>query len=604
MRLWFLFVLVLSGFAVNSARALEIVEVKEMPDGVDPADKEFLEKKQKDREEIVNKRKELEAGLSTKIKELEQKREEVAKKGNASVTLDDQTKDVTEPASMEAALGMEAGRRVRDEYEISPDDFTIDIHDRWSLNATDFKIDAPQYVTADVRYGAAKTWFCIPFSITNTTSKKRRIAPLFTAVTPKGVFNQSGSGFVPERHVADSTMRPLGASETIADKELLGQRVSPMEPSIKVGTFAFDPEKAAYVLSPMSTFEPGQTRWGVAVWSQFTDEFTELKVVVHGLCNSHRYEEHMRRVLIMTFERNDDEFHVHRSELKYKDKRFDFIWAWDMDTTVPLPADAKDPQIKSAQIQTPAGANKTVWAFPFLMKNSTRFTQDLAINAVHFALPIEVDVGGQKVLVETKIIDDGRSSIYKTQHLKAIGKESPKDRFMFKPDVEGSKTQTQRRTITLESGKELPETWACFDEADVDWSDARLQIESALTEKFDKKAAAAQNWERIAKAVAPDNADVLKKNPGFLYDPRRRLTDDEFNSVKDQIAKAIPGAVEAAKAKKTIAAYFDCTSGLSTGLYRITRSYRKPGVVEETWLNEWENWYKGFEAGNLGEGAK
>ena len=35
------------------------------------------------------------------------------------------------------------------------------------------------------------------------------------------MFNQSGTGFVPERSVADSMMRPLGASEAIADKELL-----------------------------------------------------------------------------------------------------------------------------------------------------------------------------------------------------------------------------------------------------------------------------------------------------------------------------------------------------------------------------------------------
>jgi len=605
MRLWLLSLLAFgSVVTIDSARALDLIEKTDIPDSADEADKKYVDDKQKAVDKLISDRKVMEDQLAGKIKEIEGRRQELAKKGTANVTLDEETRDVTEPSNMEEALNMQAPRRVRDEYEISPDDFQIDIHDRWSLNATDFKIDQPVYLTGNVRKDSAKTWFVIPFQTTNSTTKKRRISPVFVAVTNspnKKVFLQSGTGFVPERLLADNMMRPLGASEAIGDKELLSQRVSPLESSVLLGNFALDPEKGTHQLSPQATFEPGQTRNGAAVWSTFTNEWTELKVVVHGLSNSHRYEEKMRRVLILTFNRNDDEFDVHRSLIKYADKRFDFIWAWDQDITVPLPGEAKDPQIKVAQIQTPAGGSKTVWAFPFQIRNSSRTTQEIAINSIAYAAPMEIDVGGAKVALEVKIIDDGRSSIYKAQHLKALGKDSAKDRFIFKPVAEGSMTLTQRRTIGLEVAKELPETWAVFDEADVDWDDVRVQVESALTEKLDKKAAAAANWERVVKQVAPNDPDLLKKNPGILYDPRRRLTDEEFAQVKEQVTKGIPAALDAAKGKKIVRAWFNCTAGLASGEYRITRTYRKPGVVEEAWLTEWDTWFKGFEAGNLQE---
>lgn len=600
MRFWHS-ALVLALVLVQSVWAGEIIEMKEMPENVDPADKKFIEDKQAARTKLNDERKAMDEQLVAKVKELERQREILAKPGTASVTVDDETKEVVEPANMEKALGFEAPRRVRDEYEISPDDFEIKVHDRWSINASDFKIDQPQYVTSELRYGAAKTWFGVTYSITNTTPKKRRIAPVFVAVTDKGVFNHQVGGFIPERIMADSTLRPLADSRELRDKEAEALRLPPLESTHRLANYAIDPEKGTAKLSPMETFEPGQTRWGAALWSGFSDEFTELKIVVHGLCNSHRYDEKMRRVLILTFERKDDEFHVHRSQLKYKDKRFDFLWAWDQDISVPLPTDAKDPQIKAQTLKTPSGGEKLVWAFPFVIKNSTRFNQSIAVNTAAFACPVEVTVGDAKVTVETKIVDDGRSSIYKAQMLKALGKEMIKDRFQYLPSEEGSKTTTERRMTPVESTKELAENWAIFDEADVDWADAVLQVETALTEKLDKTAAAAQEWERVAKAIAPDNKDLLQKNPGLLYDPRRRLTDDELKSVKEQIAKGIAGAVEAAKTKKRVVAYFDCTSALSTGTYRISRSYRKPGVVEEGWLTEWETWMKGWEAGSMGQ---
>jgi hypothetical protein len=343
----------------------------------------------------------------------------------------------------------------------------------------------------------------------------------------------------------------------------------------------------------------------LAVWSSFSDEFVELKVLVRGLCNTHRYEEKMRRVMILTFSRNDDEFDIHRTLLKYEDKRFDFIWAWDQDISVPLPADAKDPQLKVQQLTTPAGATKLMVAFPFVLKNSTRTPQDISIKTVSLKVKEEVEVGGVKIPLEVRIVDDGFSSIYKAQMLKSLTKESPKDRFLFKPIEEGSMTRVQRRTITLDPAKELPETWVVVDEADVDWNDVRLQVESELTLKFDKKTAAESQWANLAKTIAPNDAELAKKNPGFLYDPRRRLTEEEFTQVKEQVVKGLAAGIDAAKSKKLIRAEFDCVSGLSSGTYGINRTYRKPGVVDAAWLTEWEAWYKAYEAKSMeGPAAK
>ncbi len=589
-------------------------QVKDMPDGIQPDDKAYIERVQADKAKQLEAMKAGYDHLASTAKELSEKREKSLNVlGKAEVTVDEDTKGVDEPKSAEAALGLKEGRRVRDAYEISPDDFDIASHDIWSINVTDFKFDAPQYVTANQNYGNTKTWFGFTFSITNTTPKRRRISPTFTAVTDKGVFNMAVSGIIPERMMADSLFRPLGDSTGLADKEMLGQRIMPVESFISLGTSLLDPETgltkpSAMLESGGATFEPGQTRTGAVIWTNFSNEFTELKIVVSGLTNAHHYGsqlvtaagstdlpkinndgEKMRRVLVMTFSRKDDEFDIHRSELKFLNKKFEYVWSWDQDISVPLPTDAKDPQIKVQTIKSGGGSEKTMWAFPFTVKNSTRYAQSLSINSVSYVCPVEVDVGGVKIPITAKVVDDGNSTIYKAALLKALTKESPRDRYESKTAPEDAESRVARRKFTFDPGKGFDnELWAAFDEADVDWNDVRLQVESALTDKVDKKAVAKDTWEKVAAAIAPENKDLPQKNPGFLYDPRRRLTEEEFTAVKDQVKKGIPAALDAAKAKKTVVAYFDCTSGLSTGAYRVSRSYRLPGVVDDAWLKAWE----------------
>jgi len=591
MRLRFLFPLLWIGLAVSCpllrAEGAALIELENLPADADKSEKEFLEKKQREREKVMAERKKMYEDYQKTVSDLQEQRKKVSELGSASVTIDEETKQVQEPASVEAALDLK--KPVSDLYEVSPDDFGIYEHDRWSLNLSDFRIDAPQYFSTDETWGSTKTWFGFTFTVTNSTPRKRRVSPMFTAVTNKGVFNNAVGGFVPELMMADSILRPLADANRPHDKELLKQGVAPLEPAARLATYAYNAEKGVEQLQPLSTFEPGQTRWGAALWTNFSNELTVLKVLVHGLTNSHRYEEKMRRVLVLTFTRDSDEFHVYRKELKLQDRRWQYLWMWDQAISVPVAADPKDPQIKVQALKTPAGANKLMWAFPFTINNATRSAQDITINSIAYVCPVEVDVGGAKVKVEARVVDNGLSNIYKAQMLKELKKESPKDRFALNKTVtEGSKTLPERRKTTLDAGKGLDELYAVFDEADVDWNDVLAQVENALTEKVDRKALAKQTWEQLVKTVAPDKAELLQKDPGFLYDPRRRLTEDEAKQVREQVAKGLAGALDAAKLKKTLVAYFDCSSGLSTGSFRVVRCYRQLGVVQDEWLKAWE----------------
>jgi hypothetical protein len=355
-------------------------------EAVAKAEQKYDEDRRKAREQAFVERDEGLKEVRKKAEELKAEHAKVSQPGSATVTIDDETKTVTEPNSSEAALGFtEPGRRVRDEYEVSPDDFAVFPHEKWSINLTDFKFDEPQYITASLRAGSDKTWWGFTFSVTNSTGKPRRIAPFFTYVTNKGVFNQAVGGFVPERMMADSIGRPLGGSEQARDKELTRQGVAPLEPAVNLASYALDPETKAAKLSPLSTFEPGQSRWGAALWPQFSNDFTELKIIVSGLSNAHRYEDKLRRVLVLTFARLSDEAHIYHVPLKLKDKKWDYVWMWDQDITVPTPQDARDPQIKVQKITTATGTEKTLWAFPFNVKNSTRSNQEFALNQIAFA---------------------------------------------------------------------------------------------------------------------------------------------------------------------------------------------------------------------------
>lgn len=538
--------------------------------------------------------------IEAKVKELQAAREKANQPQTAEITVDDQKITVKEPVSVEEALGFTGDRRVRDLYEFSPEDFDVATRDRWSINLTDFKLDAPRYISGEVAPGVTRTWFGFTFSITNSSTKPRRIAPVFTAITDKGVFNVASGGFLPERMFADSMARPLGGSSRLDDKELVSQNIAPLESVVELMTGGYKAPgsgEAAVEAAPAGgdklkasyTFEPGQTRWGAAVWGEFDNHFSDLQIVVQGLTNSHKHEEKLQRVLVLSFERNSDGFSVAQSQLKYKGKKWDYLWMWDQDISIPLPADAKDPQIKTQQLKTPAGSERFVWSFPYEIKNSTHTNRELSIQSISFACPMEVDIGGTKVPIVVRVVDDGTSSIYKAQVLKELGGEATKDRFRNKALVDGSKTEVERRTIAIEAGKSADKNWAIFDQNDVNWSDAIDQVETFLSRSQDKAALSKQFWDNAIKDVVKTHPKLADRNPGYLYNAIRSLNEDEVKSLKEQVLKQLPESVEKAKAKKTVVAYFNGISGMSTGDFRISRSYKIPGVVDEAWLKGWED---------------
>lgn len=630
-------------FAASRLAALEIVllEQQNKPPGIeksDPKYDEYLEAKKKVRQARADFEAQELAKIAERMKSLEEEDAKLAIPATDNVTIDGETIAVKQPETIQEVIRR---KTVRDIYEVSTEDFDIEVHERWSLNKTDFLMDDPRYIVVDGKAGNPIKYWGFTFSIKNTTTKPRLIMPVFVAVTNKGAFSYQTGGFLPHRIVADSMYRPLTDTTSVLDKKLLSENVPPLESVSQLATELLGEggaRKMALPPEPVATFQPGQTRWGIALWRDFNDDFTDLKVVVHGLTNAHRYNEKLRRVLVLSFNRNDDEFDVDRSRLFYLSKDWRYEWMWDQDTIVPIPEDPKAPQIMAKVLATPGGAQRLLWACPLRVTNSTSQVQNLKINAIRFCLPvaeqgkpvqgIEVDVGGQKVRVEVQILDDGRSSIYKAQLLRELGKSEPAkevQRYSAQPE---KVVKDEGMTHTIEPDKAL-DLLGVWDANDVDWAYIYEQIEAQLTLAMDKSAATEKNFKELASA----SPDLAKKGLMPVYNPSRNLTCDrvtlkdgrsfsgmlirdddqlalldtkdqgrlEFGRaevekvekgerwlVKDQILAAIPAALEAAKQKKQVLAVLDAQSGLSTGQFRIRRSYRQPGKIEESWLKAWE----------------
>ncbi len=298
------------------------------------------------------------------------------------------------------------------------------------------------------------------------------------------------------------------------------------------------------------------------MWSEFDNHFSQLKFVVKGLTNSHKSDEKLLRVLVLSFERAGDGFNVSRSELKYLGKKWEYIWMWDQDITVPVPTDAKDPQIKVSNLKTATGSERHLVAFPFEIKNSTKTNQEISITNVALALPIEVEIGGVKVPLEARINDDGFSTISKAAMLKELSVDSTKDRYQNKTLVDGSKTQVERRKIMIESGKAADKNWAVFDQNDVDWDDAVDQVESFLSAAW-TSGGIETVLGRTHQERRRGRSETARKESRKFVQPRRSLNEDEVKALKEQIAKALPDAIEKAKAKKNVTAYFNAVSGMS-----------------------------------------
>lgn len=649
-----------AGNGENAAGGAEYLDIREELEGKrTPKHQENMARRERIHEAVKAARAQANSTLNDERARM--KRENEKRDGENlgdPVTVDGQTIQTKRPKSMEEAIGKD---KVIDVYEIHPQDFDVIEHDRWSLNETDFQFDRPQYLALQTSHVSNRRWFLFPFQVTNSTTKPRRITPTFVAVTNNGVFMPEVCSFLPQASAAASTFHPTAHSTDPGDLRMLAELVLPMEAPSDMQTQQFKDGKFELPAQLAPTFEAGQTRVGVAAWPDFNDEWTELKIVVHGLTNAHHYGldlqknkdntwldvteagEKQRRVLVLSFTRNDDEFNVDRSNLKYLGKTWEYLWMWDQDLKVPIPADPNDPQLKDKVIDTPAGGKRTMVTFPYTLHNSTNTDQTIEVAEIRLALRgkkngtkwsgFEVDVGGQKVaLDEVHLIDDGRSDIYKAQFLREMGfAQPPADTNRFAPDAAKAK-QPGGMVYKLTPDQTLQFRPAVFDGTSVDWARVRMEVETALTLAADRKQLGEAKWKELTEA----NKDLDAKAAlgDLVYDPRRLLTDDtvtlkdgrklvgevtfqsekrvdlklpsqavleldmggvekvelgEMAAVRKQILDAVPAAIQALKDDKRVFAYFTCLSGLSSGSYRVSRSYRQPGVIDENWLKVWES---------------
>lgn len=211
------------------AGEITLIEQQDKPPGIekyDPQYSTYLEAKKKMRQARVD----FEVQEFQKIAEQQKKMEEedakLAVPQTDNVTVDGETIQVKQPDSVQEVIGK---KTVRDIYEISTEDFDIEVHERWSLNKSDFLMDDPQYIVVDGKAGYPEKYWGFTFSIKNTTTKPRRIMPTFLAVTNKGVFSYQTGGFLPQRIAADSMYRPLTDTANARDKKLLSENVAPLE---------------------------------------------------------------------------------------------------------------------------------------------------------------------------------------------------------------------------------------------------------------------------------------------------------------------------------------------------------------------------------------
>jgi len=608
--------------------------IEKMPSDVNaPMDDDLKEKMLK----RYNDRKQNEATAQSNLAKAKQDGEDSKKKidttvktqATGEVKVDEDTLKFTEPLSQAEAIGRKTVVDEKRPWDVNPQDFDIYQYERWSLNESDFIQDAPVYMALPDRYSHPVKYFAFTYKVSNSTAKARRIGPVFIAITDHNSFSPVSTGFQPLEVLARSSFSPRVGVDNAADKLGLADKLTPLEdvPSMSAYSLKDGAYKEFQAKDPVLNFEAGQMRQGAAIWRNFDDRFNELKIVVHGLGNAHKFDKRLRRVLVLNYYRNDDEFDVQRSELTYKGKSWEYTWMWDQEIEVPAPADAKDNQIKDIELATPAGGKRLVWSFPYTISNSSGTEQTITVKEVRFVLRnIEIEVAGQKVNLEVHVVDDGKSTIYKAQLLREISQSvPPKDTNRFAPDAE--KAKIEGLTYKIEIDKKIAPRPAVFDVNDVDWNMVRDQCEIALFENLDKKASSDKKWSEINKD-AKDNEKVP------LYEAHRTLTPDtvtlndgrvftgdvvydsdlvvglnsptegklefdkktevksvelgEFSKVKEQVLKKIPDALAAQKKAKQVVAFFNCFAGISSGTYRVSRSYRQRVDPAKGWEKEWE----------------
>lgn len=438
-------------------------------------------------------------------------------------------------------------------WEPSEDHFSYFKHEIWTLKPEDFRFWRPTRVVIEkpllAREAAEEKDFlkqterlvprdafmAIPFAITNSTDKELMIGPRLWVVSENMRFTQEIGGFIAQQDVERSMFRELNSTFDL------------------IGYVKQNPEGGT---EPVQTIPPGETRYGVGIFPLPDPELDKMTLVVEGLNNTYRFDRRQKKVLAIEFERPGDEFYPNQRSFQYRGKEWRWMWMWYEELEVaPPPPEFNIPRPASEGQDT-----KTLFAFQVSLTNHSGEPQQIRIRRFDVLLKLRA-LG---VEVEVPLVDDGKSTIYKAKVMEEMGLPFSGDRF-FSGTIEPDSTKFFPVIVDLE---------------DVDWARVYEQVEQTLTGNI----ALGYGEEPLKpglESFVPEPSRLAKVKPFTL-------TDEQKAQVRQEVASAIGGALARDREKKIIVADVSAECGIASGTFRIIRSYFQPGVIEESWIHQWQ----------------
>lgn len=406
---------------------------------------------------------------------------------------------------------------------------------RWSLLKDDLVPLPPVEDFVRLNFGPDLRYFLIPYRVSNSTDGRVVLVPRFWLLTDSGRIDVETGGFLVKRDVSASMLRDVYTTQ-----ELLASLA----------------EKGTDV-TPIAALEPGQARWGVAIFPQLDPEMDFMKVVVEGLSNDYNFTKMLRPVLVLAYERRGDEFFPQFDLLEYKGKEWQQQWMWWMEMAVSRPA--------KADITGPAGdeTKRQVWVFDLTLKNSTEAEQTIAIETVRLLLrdvPVRLHEADEPVNVVVRIEDDGESTIYKAAALKETAHDFKARRF-----ISGQVNRDSEVSMTV-----------AVDLEDIDWDDIHEQVWLAR-----RPSAAALYAGAFTGTLEPSEGRAVDE---FL---RRGITEEHKRSMREQVLQHLPAAFDAMMQSRLMRLEVTGDAGIATGTFELLRDFTVRTPLDERLRVTW-----------------
>jgi hypothetical protein len=438
-------------------------------------------------------------------------------------------------------------------WDASADHFDYYQHDIWTLKPQDFRFWRPTRVMIEKPLGAREpametqfmnqiddvvwrdVFLAVPFALKNSTNKERKIGPRMWLVSENLKFTEEIAGFIAKEDVERSMFKDLKSSFDL---------ISYVKENPDGGT------------EPVQMLESGETRYGVGIFPLPDPEVDKLKLVVGGLNNTYRFDRRQKRVLVIEFDCPGDEFYPQEQGLTFSNREWQWMWMWYEELEASPP--------ERFEFETPTGLSdqpKVHWAYQMTLTNHSEEPQAIKIRRVDTVVKAKT----MGVEVEVPIIDDGRSTIYKTQVMEELAQPFSADRF-FSGTLEGEQTKVFSVIFNVE---------------DVDWDRVFEQVEAKLTGEI----AIGYGEEELKPGIESfvPEAEKLGKVKRF------ELNDEQKLQIKEEVAEAIGPALEREQERRIISADVSAEAGIASGSFRVVRSYFKKGVVESNWIHQWSD---------------